>query len=85
MIPPGFGGSSVMQHVESIARAEARRPDGMVDWMHFGLLIGCGWSEPETRAETDWRSLNDLQAEFGEQDSEAIAALFEQRAWTAGS
>ncbi|RBP41518.1 hypothetical protein DES53_107351 [Roseimicrobium gellanilyticum] len=75
---------SIPELLQDLAKATTERPEGIVDWMHYGFRLRCaGMWDPAVRYGTLDR-LEELALSLSGNVMVQLTPLFEQRAWMAG-
>ncbi|QIF03950.1 hypothetical protein [Roseimicrobium sp. ORNL1] len=75
---------SIPELLQDLASSTTERPEGIVDWMHYGFRLRCaGMWDPAVRYAT-LDSLEELALSLSENAVAQLTPLFEQRAWMAG-
>jgi hypothetical protein len=75
---------SSLELLQDLAKATTERPEGIVDWMHYGFRLrnACMWEREDANPELERLEAHALH--LPEDVLTRLASLFEERAWTAG-
>jgi hypothetical protein len=71
--------------IEALASTDTKRPQGMVDWMHYGFGLRCGGIGNFVKGEEEWLQLEEAADTLGSDMLLRVLPLLEVHAWTAGS
>jgi hypothetical protein len=76
---------TVDECIEALALTGIKRPQGIVDWMHYGFALRYGGIRDHVEGETIWGQLEAAADNLARKRILKILPLLEERAWTVGS
>lgn len=71
--------------VDALALTGTKRPQGIVDWMHYGFALRYGGIRDFVEGEEEWGQLEEAADAIGKEMLMKVLTLLEARAWTAGT
>uniref|UniRef100_UPI0037C95C9B hypothetical protein n=1 Tax=Prosthecobacter sp. TaxID=1965333 RepID=UPI0037C95C9B len=71
--------------IEALALTGTKRPQGIVDWMHYGFALRYGGLSDFVEGEEEWEQLEKTAGALGKETLIKVLPLVEVRSWTAGS
>ncbi len=75
---------TVDEFIEVLSATETKRPQGIVDWMHFGLAMRYGGIKDVVEGQEEWRQLEKRAHLLAKETLNKILPLLECRAWAVG-
>jgi hypothetical protein len=76
---------TVDKFIEVLSATETKRPEGIVDWMHFGLAMRYGGIKDVVEGQEEWRQLEKRADGLTKETLNKILPLLERRAWAVGT
>lgn len=71
--------------IQALALTGTKRPQGIVDWMHYGFALRYGGLSDFVEGEGEWEQLEKTAGALGKETLIKVLPLLEVRAWTAGT
>ncbi len=71
--------------IETLALTGTKRPQGIVDWMHYGFALRYGGLSDFVEGGEEWEQLEKTAGALGKETLIKVLPLLEVRAWTAGT
>lgn len=76
---------TIAKWVEALALTGTKRPEGVVDWMHYGFALRYGGVRDSVEGEEAWAQLEEAANTLGDEMLSKVLPVLETRAWTAGT